>query len=131
VNTRPNRRAAVGWGRTSVVALLGFAQVYLFISLVWGTPLNLAIGYLVMSIVCVLAYIKDKNAAQEGGWRTSEGTLLMLGLFGGWPGAIVAQEVLRHKTSKESFRAAFWGTVVLNVAAFVAMTTPLIGATKG
>jgi uncharacterized membrane protein YsdA (DUF1294 family) len=48
----------------------------------------------------------------------------MLGLIGGWPGAIVAQQLLRHKTSKRSFRIAFWVTVVLNIAVFVLLVSP-------
>ena len=32
----------------------------------------------------------------------------------------MAQQLLRHKSSKASFRSAFWATVVVNVAAFVA-----------
>jgi uncharacterized membrane protein YsdA (DUF1294 family) len=47
-------------------------------------------------------------------------------LVGGWPGAIVAQQMLRHKTSKVSFRVAFWLTVLVNVGVFVAYTTPLL-----
>jgi len=35
---------------------------------------------------------------------------------GGWPGALIAQQTLRHKSRKESFRAVFWVTVVLNCA---------------
>jgi len=42
------------------------------------------------------------------------------------PGAIVAQQVLRHKSSKASFRFAFWGSVAVNVVAFVVMNSPLI-----
>jgi uncharacterized membrane protein YsdA (DUF1294 family) len=76
-----------------------------------------------------LFYAHDKSAAQANEWRTPEGTLLMLGLLGGWPGAIVAQQMLRHKTSKISFRIAFWLTVLVNVGAFLVFTTPLRSAT--
>jgi len=44
---------------------------------------------------------------------------LLLGLVGGWPGSLVAQQVLRHKSSKASFRRAFWGTVLVNITAFI------------
>ena len=50
----------------------------------------------------------------------------MLGLLGGWPGAIVAQQMLRQKTTKVSFRIAFWVTVVVNVGVFIAVNTPLL-----
>ena len=55
----------------------------------------------------------------------SESTLLAVGLFGGWPGAIVAQQLLRHKSSKVSFRLAFWATVVMNILGFILLATPL------
>ena len=78
--------------------------------------------YLVASLVCFMAYTFDKSAARAGRWRISENTLLLLGLLGGWPGAIVAQQLLRHKTAKKPFQRAFWATVVLNVAVFVALS---------
>jgi uncharacterized membrane protein YsdA (DUF1294 family)/cold shock CspA family protein len=114
------------WGKASIFALAFFALLYLVVTLTWGTPVLLAIGYVVMSLTCGLFYAHDKAAAQENEWRTPEGTLLMLGLVGGWPGAIVAQQMLRHKTSKVSFRVAFWLTVLVNVGAFIVFTTPLL-----
>ncbi|RYM12717.1 DUF1294 domain-containing protein [Pseudomonas aeruginosa] len=35
-------------------------------------------------------------------------------LLGGWPGALVAQQVFRHKTRKLSFQLVFWGIVLLH-----------------
>lgn len=54
----------------------------------------------------------------------SESTLLLLGLVGGWPGAIVAQQTLRHKTIKLSFRVSFWLSVVVNIGVFVFACSP-------
>ena len=59
----------------------------------------------------------DKAAARQGRWRTPESTLHTLALVGGWPGALVAQRVFRHKTTKQPFRTIFWFTVVANCAA--------------
>lgn len=72
--------------------------------------------YGAVSVLTLMAYALDKSAAQKGGWRTQESTLHLFALAGGWPGAIVAQQWLRHKSKKESFRFVFWVTVVLNVA---------------
>ena len=47
-------------------------------------------------------------------------TLHGLSLIGGWPGALIAQQVLRHKSRKEEFRFVFWLTVVINVGVFTA-----------
>ncbi len=68
----------------------------------------------------------DLQQAQAFGlraWRIPESTLLLAGLLGGWPGALLAQHLLRHKSSKPSFLAEFWATVALNVLAFA--FTPL------
>jgi uncharacterized membrane protein YsdA (DUF1294 family) len=69
--------------------------------------------------VTVLAYALDKRAARRGVRRVSERTLLTLGLAGGWPGAILAQRRLRHKTRKRSFQSSFRLTVALNAAIVV------------
>ena len=50
--------------------------------------------------------------------------MLGLGLLCGWPGALLAQKGLRHKSSKQSFRSAFWITVLLNLLAFIALNSP-------
>ena len=70
--------------------------------------------YLGASLVTFAAYALDKSAAQKGQWRTRESTLHLLGLIGGWPGALVAQGVLRHKSKKRPFLIFFWSTVLLN-----------------
>ena len=82
-------------------------------------PLLVPIYYLVLSLVSFIAYAIDKWAALHNRWRTAERTLNLLALIGGWPGALIGQQVFRHKTQKESFRREFWGAVLLNCAAFV------------
>ncbi len=67
-----------------------------------------------MSCLTFLVYARDKQAAQQSTWRVSESTLHIFSLLCGWPGAIVAQQKLRHKTIKTGFRAVFWITVLLN-----------------
>jgi uncharacterized membrane protein YsdA (DUF1294 family)/cold shock CspA family protein len=77
-------------------------------------PPNIIVIYGVVSIVTFLLYWRDKSAARHGTWRTQESSLLFMGLIGGWPGAVLAQRVLHHKTQKLSFQSVFWGTAVLN-----------------
>jgi len=73
--------------------------------------------YLGASLLAFLAYAKDKAAAKKDDWRVPENTLHFLGLIGGWPGALAAQRIFRHKTRKFSFQFAFWFTAVLNCSA--------------
>ena len=102
-----------------------FALVYAAASLAWQLPLLVAGAYLVISLTCFVAYAIDKAAARNKGWRTPERTLLLLGLACGWPGALLAQQWLRHKTAKRSFQQLFWCTVVANVAGFVYLSSQL------
>jgi uncharacterized membrane protein YsdA (DUF1294 family) len=70
--------------------------------------------YLGASALTFLAYASDKTAAKNNRWRTRESTLHLCSLAGGWPGALFAQRLLRHKSRKGSFQITFWFTVVLN-----------------
>lgn len=82
------------------------------------TPLLVPVLFVISSAITFAIYYKDKSAAISGAWRTPESTLHLLSLLCGWPGAIVAQQTLRHKTQKQNFRSVFWVTVIINLAAF-------------
>ena len=75
--------------------------------------------YLAASVAAVLAYGVDKSAAERNRWRVKESTLHLLALVGGWPGALIAQSVFRHKSRKPSFQAVFTVTVIVNCVALV------------
>lgn len=128
--TRRAQSSPTRWGTASLFAIPAFVVVYVAVAVVWRVPGVFAAGYVVASLTCFLAYALDKSAAEQGRWRVSEGTLLALGLAGGWPGAIVAQQLLRHKSGKVSFRSAFWGTVVVNVLAFIAFNSPVVAVLR-
>lgn len=108
--------------RTSVT-VLGITIATVFVAALCALaargmlPLAVPAVYLAASLATAVAYRIDKSAAQSGAWRTSERTLHVLALFGGWPGALIAQSVFRHKSQKASFRIVFWATVALNCAA--------------
>jgi uncharacterized membrane protein YsdA (DUF1294 family) len=72
--------------------------------------------YGVASVATFVMYAIDKAAARRGRRRVPERVLHAWSLAGGWPGAAVAQSVLRHKSRKQPFRARFWLTVMLNCA---------------
>jgi uncharacterized membrane protein YsdA (DUF1294 family)/cold shock CspA family protein len=86
-------------------------------------PVLIIIAYATLSVITFVAYALDKSAARRGAWRTSEGALHMLGLAGGWPGALIAQQKLRHKSKKNSFRIVFWATVFVNCVALVGLAS--------
>lgn len=87
-------------------------------------PALLPLGYGVLSVAAFLAYYLDKSAAHHGRWRTPENTLHLLALAGGWPGALVAQQRLRHKTAKPAFLVVFWASVALNCGTLGYLLTP-------
>ena len=71
----------------------------------------------VLSAASFVLYGWDKRQAKVKGWRVAEKNLHLLSLLGGWPGALLGQNFFRHKTQKQSFRGAFWLTVVLHFCA--------------
>jgi uncharacterized membrane protein YsdA (DUF1294 family) len=73
--------------------------------------------YLFFSVIAFFNYARDKSAARSGQRRISEQRLLLMGVFGGWPGALLAQQTLRHKTSKRRFQLQFWISVLINLLA--------------
>lgn len=82
-----------------------------------GLPPAIAALYAGASLLAFIVYARDKAAARNHQWRTSEGMLHLLGLAGGWPGALLAQQVLRHKSRKAAFRALSVATALLHCAA--------------
>lgn len=114
----PSGRSLVPFG------MAGAALLVIFWASAKGRLPSFAAGwYVAASLVAFLVYAKDKWAARGGRWRTAESTLHLLSLAGGWPGALAAQALLRHKSCKQSFRVVFWWTVVLNCGALGWMLT--------
>jgi len=113
--------AAVSW-----FALVAFVVAFGIAVLTLGLPWWMPALYLAMILIAFAAYGFDKAAAGRGARRVSEQTLITLGLVCGWPGALVAQQLFRHKTRKRSFRRTFWTSVVFNllvVGAFITIAT--------
>lgn len=103
----------------------GFALLVLVVHLAFGLPHWLWGCYLAMSLATFIVYAGDKRAARLQQWRVSEATLHGLALACGWPGALLAQQLLRHKSSKPAFRRLFWLSVIVNLLGFVLIFTPL------
>lgn len=112
-------RATSGGAQTSsLIAAAGFLGFVALCVFAGKLPLAMLGVYCGASLATFLTYAADKSAARSNTRRTSEKTLHMLALGGGWPGALVAQQVLRHKSKKASFRTVFRATVFINCSAF-------------
>ncbi len=98
--------------------------IYIFVIILGGSyylgwiPPLIIVLFIVFSALAYERYAKDKKAAQKGEWRVPEKTLHFLSLLCGWPGAIIAQQRLRHKTKKVNFRVVFWLTMLINIGGF-------------
>ncbi|VVN93979.1 DUF1294 domain-containing protein [Pseudomonas fluorescens] len=71
-------------------------------------------AYGIVSVLAFLLYGSDKRKARLDRWRVPENVLHAVELAGGWPGALLAQQVFRHKTRKLSFQLLFWVIVLLH-----------------
>ena len=127
--TFDHERHKLNKGTCSYAIALLFLGAVTGCSIAGKVPLLIIGLYLMISLLTFLLYAKDNSAAKKGKWRTQESTLHLFALFGGWPGALVAQQKLRHKSKKQPFRFIFWLTVLLNCAGFGWLCTPT-GAAK-
>ncbi len=75
-------------------------------------------AYAAMSIITFGAFALDKRAARLSRRRVPERTLHTLELLGGWPGALLAMRLVRHKRRKGSYVAALALIIVLHAAAW-------------
>jgi uncharacterized membrane protein YsdA (DUF1294 family)/cold shock CspA family protein len=121
---RTPKEASFDKRKSALLVAAGFLCTIAVCVFMKKLPLAVFGLYLVASAVAFVAYAVDKSAARRNQRRTRERTLHLLGLVGGWPGALVAQQVLRHKSSKASFRSTFWITVLVNCGVLVWLLTP-------
>ena len=105
----------IGTCLISILPLLGS------IHFAWRTatilpPTNLIplILYAGISRITFTLYADDKYRAEQGKWRTSEATLHLFELMGGWLGGFIAQQQLHHKNRKNSYQVVFWAIVIIH-----------------
>ena len=120
-SARGARAPAAPVSTTRLLAIPLFMVLGLSVALHFPVAPSVLIAYIVLSLGTFALYSLDLSAARRRRRRLPEDLLLGLGLAGGWPGALVAQVLLRHKSAKPRFQIAFWITVVANVAAFVTL----------
>ena len=120
------RASRVQWGTATLFAIPAFLLACTSITIFWKLPIWVAALYVVASAATFIVYAVDKSAAASGAWRTPESMLHMLSSVGGWPGALLAQKFLRHKSTKREFQHMFWATVVVNLVALGVLASPLV-----
>ena len=81
----------------------------------------LVMWFVLINVLTMAIYGADKMAARKGMRRVPEATLLAFGVTGGWPGAILGQQIFRHKTQKQPFKTYFMLSVVVSIAAMAAI----------
>jgi len=128
---KPAQNKTTKKGSTATIGAALFLIIVAISTLVAKTPFLVLPLYLLVSMLTFVIYAKDKSAAKRGAWRTPESTLHLLALACGWPGALVAQEKLRHKSKKQEFRLVFWLTVIINIGIFIWLHTPTGASTLG
>ncbi len=115
-----SREIASSWSHWLAIAWI----VVLFALFAFAKfPWKFAVAWIVVNVVTYALYASDKSSATRGSRRVPENSLHLLALIGGWPAAAIAQQRLRHKTSKAEFRVVFWVTVVANVGAMACLAT--------
>jgi uncharacterized membrane protein YsdA (DUF1294 family) len=128
------KKSHAAWPAT----LLGFCL--LLVAPAWALYRSLAPSFVpyaagglaAISLLSFAVNAFDKRRAARQGERTPEAVLHLLELLGGWPGAFLAQQTLRHKTAKLSYQTVFWLIVLLYqaVALDYLLGWPMAGAVK-
>jgi len=78
-----------------------------------------------MAILVVLGLANRSASDRAACYLAASLTALLLspsmagGLLGGWPGALIAQGMFRHKSGKVAFLVPFWLSVIANCAFIV------------
>ena len=93
--------------------LYAFLDVLYFLGLTL-ISIPLAISSAIISVLTVALYRYDKRAAEQGTQRIPNSALHLASLLGGWPGALIARPLLRHKLNQKRFRCFFWASIVAN-----------------
>ncbi|GIU29593.1 DUF1294 domain-containing protein [Shewanella sp. MBTL60-007] len=114
--TKASRKISGSPNRLSIAIALSFIAALSIGYTLQHFPLWLFLYFISASLVTFIAYGWDKRSARNNRWRVSEFKLHLLSLAGGWPGALLAQQWLRHKSAKGRFKFILWLTISANLA---------------
>jgi len=108
--------------KTLIILSLFFIFILWVAHFKWGITIFAPTYITVISAITFIMYAWDKQKAKQSVnkkvSRTSERTLHLLALCGGWPGALIAQQLLRHKSQKKRFITVLWVCILLNIVLY-------------
>lgn len=87
-----------------------------------GTLMYTASYYLLVNLICFVLFAWDKLAAQRHQTRIAEITLHLWTLLGGAAGALIGQQLFRHKTQKTFFTLLIWLSLALHSGLIIAIS---------
>lgn len=107
-----------------VVIGIGLVGIYGPIPAPSSLPIPAAVAwvgvmYTVNSLIALVVYRYDKWASKSGIYRVPEKNLHLVELLCGWPGALIAIPVFRHKNRKGAFLMITGLTVLAHVALWI------------
>ncbi|RVT88385.1 DUF1294 domain-containing protein [Inhella crocodyli] len=117
-------RPAAAPNSARLLVIPAFGLLLGAIHMSWPLPRLVTTLYGALSTALFIVYGMDKWAAKRGRARVAESSLHLIALLGGWPGALLGQQVFRHKTAKPAFLRWTWAMVALNLLALVWIVTP-------
>ena len=100
--------------------VFGLISIFFYAALAYISA-PLAIASLIISNLTYMLYSLDKQASLQHRQRIPEASLHIAAMLGGWPGALIARAMLRHKTKKIRFVIFFWLSIIINFAALYAL----------
>lgn len=108
--------------KTLIILSLFFIFILWVAHFKWGITIFAPTYITVISAITFIMYAWDKQKAKQSVnkkvSRTSERTLHLLALCGGWPGALIAQQLLRHKSQKKRFITVLWVCILLTIVLY-------------
>lgn len=107
--------------------LLFETVLYIFLVIIYYGILNqisvpIASTGLILSGLTFYLFWQDKHKARHKKFRIPEATLWVSALIGGWPGGLIARQLLRHKLNSSHFIVFFWACMVIHFSIIYTLT---------
>lgn len=99
-----------------IVLPLAYLCIVSFLALHGLIPKSLSWWIFGVNAITAIFYVNDKTMSRiKNASRTPERNLHLMGILGGWPAALLAIQILRHKSSKPDYIFTVWATAVANI----------------